>query len=607
MKKTSDLKQFHQMLNDAFYEIEREEDFPNYFYDAFLNGDVEVYQKQIEEIKTFHEDWIGTIESFFPSLDKITKDPKSGLRYEQNVTAIEKAKKTNKDSVRHLSQNTHLIKEIRGDDVLPKGILTTQAEIEYAIYENRFIKTLVDRLFDFVQRRYELVKRNVDDTDSKHFNLKSKFEIRGTEAELEINVLTKDVKEQVESKESNYKLLSRINHLLKQVSGLRVSPFMLGLKDARPVIPPIMKTSILLKNVDYKNCYNLWIYLDKYHTMDFDLEVKEKNLTFDRYFTKNIYQMALTNFSYIYGNQTILEDHYQYLDTKEYRRKSIQVIKKTLDELLSSDEAHEMEGSLINQYFLEQNKELFKKKLDLNLVELPNFDLALKKTLKETMAITDALTQGFFELDHVLSEEDIFSGSGFKKKTDEDDIEAMKKKIRIAKIIRETKEVDYNNQIRFERKLMRELDEMNKEYLRHKTRKLKDDEEKLRLEELIKLERQQLESNQEMLRNHLETVYALRDEMASIHQSTLEEIKKYREEVKAKEKKKIDEERLKAKKIHQQKQKEIKAQQKKELDKEKKALVLQKKKDQEKLKKEKQKIDTQSKARTKKALDKIKK
>jgi len=373
------------------------------------------------------------------------------------------------------------------------------------------------------------------------------------------------------------------------------------------VIPPIMKTSILLKNVDYKNCYNLWIYLDKYHTMDFDLEVKEKNLTFDRYFTKNIYQMALTNFSYIYGNQTILEDHYQYLDTKEYRRKSIQVIKKTLDELFSSDEAHEMEGSLINQYFLEQNKELFQKKLDLNLVKQPNFDSALKKTLKETMAITDALTQGFFDLDHVLSEEDIFSGGGFKKKTDEDDIEAMKKKIRIAKIIRETKEVDYNNQIRFERKLMRELDEMNKEYLRHKMRKLKDDEEKLRLEELIKLERQQLDSNQEMLRNHLETVYALRDELASIHQSTLEEIKKYREEVKAKEKKKIDEERLKAKKIHQQKQKALKMQQKKELDKEKKALALQKKKDAEKLKKEKQKIDAQSKARTKKALDKIKK
>lgn len=606
MKKTSDLKQFHQILNDAFYEIEREEEFPNYFYDAFLNGDVEVYQKQIEEIKTFHEDWIGTIESFFPSLDKITKDPKSGLRYEQNVTVIEKAKKTNSDSVRHLSQNTHLIEEMRGDDVLPKAILTTQAEIEYAIYENRFIKTLVDRLYEFVFRRYDLVKRNVDDTDSKHFNLKSKFEMRGTEAELEINVLTKDVKTVVESKESNYKLLARINHLLKQISGLRTSPFMIGLKDARPVIPPIMKTSILLKNVDYKNCYNLWIYLDKYHTMDFDLEVKEKNLTFDRYFTKNIYQMALTNFSYIYGNQNILEDHYQYLDTKEYRRKSFQVIKKTLDELISSNEAHEMEGSLINQFYLEQNRELFQKKLDLNLVEQPNFEAALKKTIKETIAITDALTQGFFELDHHLSEEDIFTGSGFKKKTDEDDVEAMRKKVRIARIIRETKEIDYNNQIRFERKLMRELEEMNKEYLRNKTRKLKDDEEKLRLEELIKLERQQLEQNQELLRHHLDAVYALREEMATSHENALEEIKRYREEVKAKEKKKIDEERRKAKKLYQDKQRQVKLKQKEELDKAKKEFSNQKKKDAEKLKKEKTKIDAQSKVRTQKALNKIK-
>jgi hypothetical protein len=317
--------------------------------------------------------------------------------------------------------------------------------------------------------------------------------------------------------------------------------------------------------------------------------------------------MALANFSYIYGNQTILEDHYQYLDTKEYRRKSIQVIKKTLEELLSSNEAHEMEGSLINQYFLEQNKALFQKKLDVNLVEQPNFEAALKKTIKETMAITDALTQGFFELDHTFSEEDIFSGSGFKKKTDEDDIEVMKKKIRIAKIIRETKEVDYNNQIRFERKLMRELDEMNKSYLRNKTRKLKDDEEKMRLEELIKLERQQLDSNQEELRSHLETVYALRDEMASSHEATLEEIKRYREEVKEKEKRKIAEERLKAKKLYQQKQRQLKLKQKQELDKEKQLLLKQKKKDADKLKKEKLKIDQLSKTRLSKELNQIKK
>ena len=30
---------------------------------------------------------------FFPSLNKIIRDPKSGLRYDQEIVAIEKAKK----------------------------------------------------------------------------------------------------------------------------------------------------------------------------------------------------------------------------------------------------------------------------------------------------------------------------------------------------------------------------------------------------------------------------------------------------------------------------------------------------------------------------------
>ena len=137
MKKTSDLKKFHQLLNDTYYELEKDEEFPNVFFQAFLSGESTLYQKSVSEIKTFHEDWIGTIESYFPSLDKITKNAKSGLRYDQEVTAIEKAKKTNSDSVRHLAANTHLIKEIReNNEVVPHKILTTQAEIEYGIYEN---------------------------------------------------------------------------------------------------------------------------------------------------------------------------------------------------------------------------------------------------------------------------------------------------------------------------------------------------------------------------------------------------------------------------------------------------------------------------------------
>ena len=99
-------------------------------------------------------------------------------------------------------------------------------------------------------------------------------------------------------------LLTRIQSLLKRVNGIRVSPFMEGLKQVKPVVPPIMKTSILLKNIDYNNCYSLWLYLDRYNLLHFDVDVKEKNLTLDRYYLRNVYQTALTAFNGLWQSKS---------------------------------------------------------------------------------------------------------------------------------------------------------------------------------------------------------------------------------------------------------------------------------------------------------------
>ena len=128
MRKVSDIVKLHKNLNKVWLDLEKQNEFPELFYNALLSGESEVYQKNISETKSFHEDWIETIESFFPSLNRITKDPKSGLKYLQQVEAIEKAKKVNSDSIRHLAAHTHMIKEVKDGNVIPSKILTTQAE-----------------------------------------------------------------------------------------------------------------------------------------------------------------------------------------------------------------------------------------------------------------------------------------------------------------------------------------------------------------------------------------------------------------------------------------------------------------------------------------------
>ena len=535
MKKVSDLRKFHEQLNQAFYELEKEEEFPNHFYQALLSGENEIYQKSIQESKVFHEDWIETIESYFSSLDKITKDPKSGLKYLQEVVQIEKAKKVNSDSIRHLSANTQMIKEIRNGNVIPKQILTTQAEIDYAIYENRFIKTLVDRLFDFVSRRYDLVKSNVETYSNKYFNMKSNFDMRDSNISLEIDLKIKDTIEDDKLAKANRELLNRIQTLLKKVNAIRVSPFMEGLKFAKPIVAPIMKTSIILKNVDYNNCYSLWLYLDRYNLLNFDVDVKEQNLTLDRYYLRNVYQSALTTFTTVYGNQKALEDHYQYLDVSEYKRKSPKIIKKSLNELMTSPDPYTMEDNQINQYFLEQNKKILQERIDEAIDNSSSYEVALRKAIRETIHITNALFKDFFELEEDSDREDLFFSRLVKVDLDQEMLKA-KDRARIARVIRETKEIDYNNAIRLEKRMLKDIVNINKEIQKGMKKRNLEEAKKKALEERLKQERKNLEKNQDALTEYLEFVA----EQKKIIQEDSREIQ---EKIKLEEKRIKDEEK----------------------------------------------------------------
>ncbi len=607
MKKISDLRKFHEELNTVYYELEKDHEFPNHFYQALLSGENSVYQKSISEIKTFHEEWIGTIESYFNSLDKITKDPKSGLKYLQEVEAIEKAKKVNSDSIRHLASHTHLIKEVKHGDVIPKKILTTQAEINYAIYENRFVMTLINRLFDFVNQRYELVKANVDSYNNKYFNFKSEFDIRESHIDFEINMKIKEDLENESINRQSHELLRRIEFLLKKVNGLKSSVFMETLKNAKPIIPPIMKTQIITKNVDYKNCYNLWLFLDKYNTLNFDLNILEQNLTFDRYYMRNIYQTVLTAFTTVYGNQKALEDHYQYIDVQEYKKKSPKVIKKTLDELMSSADPFVLENTQINQYFLDQNKQVFKERLDKALEESSSYDIALRKAMRETIQITNALFQDFFE----LGEEDESEESFFQRmvKSDlEDELTKAKDKARIARVIRETKEVDYNSAIRLEKRMLKEIERIDKEIIKQTKRKNMELAKKMAIEERIRLERESLDSNQQALTEYLEFVSNTKQLLADEHREVQEKIKEKAKLIKEEEKRIIELEKKKAREQYvasmkrlkeKQKRDKIKAQalMKKQMDAEKKRLISETKKleqqSKERIRAEKQKINAE--------------
>ena len=556
MKKRDDLNIFYDLIFDSIDDIEKETSFPKYFYTAFLAGENKLYQKNITETKKFEDDWIATLESFFPSIDKILKNPKSTLKYEEEIIAIEKAKKTNSSSIRHLASHTHLIKEIKKDSIIPKKILTQNPETEFEIYENRFIKTLIDRLYMFVNSRYEVIRSNIESFQKNHLNFESKFKFDNADIDMTIDMSIKKDLDDVEINQHNRDLLKRVEYLNGLIGGFKTSVFMKMMERAKPVVPPIMKTNIILKNSDFKNAYTLWLFLDRYTSIGFDVDVQEKNLNIDKSFLKEIYQLGLLTYSTIQFNQRAKHDRFENNDLTQYTRRSTKIAKTNAKDIVENPDAVAIENTAVNEYYLDQNKKVFRKKID-ELLADNNYEMALKKAMRETIDITNALYQSVFELEE--EEPDVFSKLITNVDLDSD-LDLAKNRAKIAKIIRETKEVDYNNSIRLEKKLLKEIESLNTQIIKREKLRLKEEIEAVRkaeIEKNIKILqelKEKAKKNQTIMDKSLEDVSKIKTDMAETQKQTAQKIKATKSTLDQTKKDLIDKEKQKAK---LQRQKEI--------------------------------------------------
>lgn len=532
--KKSELKTFFETHLKNFNSIESNDLFPKNFYEQFLSGENTVYHKNIKEIKIFDEEWIDTVESYFPSINKIIANPKSGLRYEEEVVLVEKAKKINSQTVKHLASHSEHIKEINEKGmIVPKKLLTTYSEIEYATYENRVVMTLIERLFFFVRKRYETIKDNVQSFQRTKLILNTNFPVNNADVSIDLDVTIKEDLEDKSINEHNKKLLKRVEHLNKLVTSFYNSQFMQDLKGALKVRAPIMKTSIILKNVDYQNVYLLWLFLDRYNTLAFNLEVDEKSLELDDKYLENINQLALMNFSTVAYNEKKNSLEYNEIPDNKYIKKGIRQVAVHANDLLEDPNHLVMENNVYNEYYLNQLKELFTDRIQSHSEDVKLADTALKRSMRELQNITNNIYQSHFEFD---VDPDIFRRL-IRRGNPIEQINDVKDKLHFAKLIREVKEVDYNEQIRLERRLIKKVLELDSILIEasHKERVLTAKSiEKAMLSDNKKKE---ILKQDEHLKLYFEKVKANREALDIEKKEALEKISNLQKELKAEEEK----------------------------------------------------------------------
>ena len=254
-------------------------------------GKATVELKKRYMLRAIDETWVNAIEDALPALDMIIRNPSKYIEEIEEVLPIELSRNITPRSLQHLSQHSNYISRIEGDTIIPSKILNVYREETMQTYENRFINTLINRLYLFVSRRYEIAKKDGQDEKTTSLDFEQEFTHENKTGKMSFRV---ELAEPPESDADlrNYThttdLWRRVERLNSICASYQESDF--AQKMGKSYIhPPVMRTNAIMKNKHLKQCLDLWIFIEGYENAGYSMLVQEDLEKVDEGYLKELY------------------------------------------------------------------------------------------------------------------------------------------------------------------------------------------------------------------------------------------------------------------------------------------------------------------------------
>ncbi len=245
--------------------------------------------------------WVKKVIDCIPAIGDIVGNPKKTIQTLAEVVQVEKVKKIGVETVQHLSSHTQYIKTVdENGNVTPSKLLNIYNDDFYAIYENKFIATLLRHLLIFVEKRYEILKNSATMSNVNVLYFKNHTVVDGNIIDIETKVNYNHPAD-TEGNDKMRGFVRQIEDIRKYIKFYMHSEFMNILRREKDVRNPIIQTNIIRKNHKYHKCYLLWLYIERYRESGVELKVEENytQLTSDE--IKEINQVMAANFLMLKG------------------------------------------------------------------------------------------------------------------------------------------------------------------------------------------------------------------------------------------------------------------------------------------------------------------
>ncbi|MBQ9467755.1 MAG: hypothetical protein IJU52_01960 [Clostridia bacterium] len=262
------------------------------------DGDFTLELRKRYMLKAIDEEWIKAIEDHLTALDTIIRSPTRFIEQNEQLLPIELSRRINNRSIQHLCQHTNLINKVEGDEITPSKILNVFNDETMLTYENKFINTLVNRLYFFIAKRYQAAVKSGKDEKCTMLSFGGRFTSGKVKGKVNINLeLSEEPEENVQLKNYYFttELWFRVERLLKIVQGYMSSDFVTSMGKAY-IRPPVMRTNAILKNKNMRQCLELWEFVESYENVGYEMLIQEDKEDVREEYKRRLYNDAALQF-----------------------------------------------------------------------------------------------------------------------------------------------------------------------------------------------------------------------------------------------------------------------------------------------------------------------
>lgn len=291
------IQDLYTSFSEQMEPIQEDSRYFRYLFEMAQASGTTIEQQREELVKVVDEEWISMIEDSLDAINTIIEKPRRFITTEEEVVPVSLAKKISADSVRHLSQNTQFLAPSEDGQVHPTRILNVNTVETYDLYENRFIYHLIQRLLTFVDKRTDVIFWSTGNEIRNRFKMHSKIDDAYEEIEYSVEMTVKNRQSFAENDADNMDVFMRIDRVRRLVMALRGASFCQIMNGCSAVRSPIQRTNLIMKDPNYRKCYQLWQFMERYDKVGYNIDVQQQSLAFDDEYMVQMYTNLINNYA----------------------------------------------------------------------------------------------------------------------------------------------------------------------------------------------------------------------------------------------------------------------------------------------------------------------